>query len=242
MAEIEPIQALAEGAERLGVPLDEWQVALFVRYKNEIQRWNRRLNLTAIDDDMSIVVGHFLDSLAGLAIGIPSRARVVDVGAGAGLPGLALKIARPDISLLLIEATRKKASFLQRVSAGLELEGVSVAAERVELIAHQARYRETFDVAVARALAHLSTVIEYALPLVKTGGRLVAYKAERLVGEVEAAGRAVKLLGGSIEGIRPAVVPFLYAKRYLVVATKEVPTDERYPRRVGIPSKRPLGA
>lgn len=242
MAKPDPRRLLQDGARKLNVKLTVDQISIFIEYKNAIQDWNKKLNLTAVVDDEGIVVSHFLDSLTGLAVGVPAGARVVDIGAGAGLPGLALKIARPDLSLLLVEATAKKAKFLEFCARSLGLEEVEVAAGRVEVVASEPQFQESFDLAVARALAHLSTIMEYAFPFLKTGGRVLSYKGDIGKDELEAAGRAAQELGGRIEGAEVAVVPFLRGKRCLVVALKEGRTPERFPRRIGIAAKRPLGA
>lgn len=234
-------EILKNGARSMGVSLDDRQIEMFGLYKKKIQRWNRKLNLTAVDDDQGIVTAHFLDSLAGLSAGIPAGARVVDIGAGAGLPGLAVKIARPDIELFLIEATRKKANFLVGVIGELGLRAF-VIAKRAEEVARDARYRENFDIALVRAVGELPVVAEYGFPLLVAGGRLIAYKSRPGSAEIEAGARAAEVLGGSIEEIKIAVIPFLRAERCLVIFRKERRTSDLYPRRAGIPTKRPLGS
>ncbi|MCL4499075.1 MAG: 16S rRNA (guanine(527)-N(7))-methyltransferase RsmG, partial [Chloroflexi bacterium] len=163
------------------------------------------------------------------------------VGAGVGLPGLALKIARPDISLFLIEATGKKTEFLSRTISTLGLDEVDVLCIRAEDASRDPALRESFDIAVIRALARLAVVLEYGLPLVRIGGRLIAYKAERVEEELVGGEKAAISLGGRIEEVQDTVVPFLNAKRCLVLAKKEQRTEERFPRRTGVPGKRPLG-
>ncbi len=241
MASAKHLEILKSGAESIGAPLDDRQIEMFDRYGKAIQRWNRALNLTSVDDDVGIATTHFLDSLAGLSAGIPHAAKVVDIGAGAGLPGLAIKIARPDIELFLVEAKRKKAGFLGAVIAELGLEGAFVIAKRAEEVARDERYRESFDVALARAVAELPVIAEYALPLLAVGGRLIAFKSRRAPEEIEAGSRAAEALGGSIEGTKIAVIPFLKVERRLVIFVKKRRTSDLYPRRAGIPAKRPLG-
>jgi 16S rRNA (guanine527-N7)-methyltransferase len=233
---------LLEGCKQLNIELTGEMVAQLTSYKELIQTCNTRFNLTTISDDAGIATTHMLDALSGWnAIGLAKGARVVDIGAGAGLPGLAIKIVRPDIDLVLIEANSKKARFIADVASSLRLERVGVRAERAEESGRSEEMRDSFELAVARALASLSTILEYALPLVCRGGIVLSYKAEVSDEEMSAAKNAASLLGGSIEKGSSTVVPFLNAKRFLVVTRKEAPTDERYPRRVGIPAKRPLG-
>lgn len=165
--------------------------------------------------------------------------RVVDVGSGAGLPGLPIKIARPDIELALIEANRGRAAFLVHALARLGLDGVEVVAERAETAGHDPRLRESFDLAVARALAPMPVLVELCLPLVRVGGRLLAMKTEPGP-ELAAASAAIAELGGEVSGTEPA--PSAARSRgEVVVISKARPTPARYPRRPGIPARRPIG-
>jgi 16S rRNA (guanine527-N7)-methyltransferase len=163
--------------------------------------------------------------------------RVVDVGSGGGLPGLPLKIARPDLALTLVEADQAKAAFLVQACARLGFGDVEVVARRAEEVGHDARYRELFDVAVARAVAPMPVLVELCLPLVRIGGKLLAQKTDRK--EVDRALRAIELLGGSLESVAPAPSP-LRAAGTVVVVAKIKSTPSRYPRRAGVPNRRPL--
>lgn len=232
---------LVDGAAALGVSLDEYALFRFERYITELVDWNRRFNLTAIVDEEQITTKHFLDSLSLFAaVELPNTAKVVDIGSGAGFPGLVLKIARPDILLTLLESSSKKASFLRHVSDSLCLETVEVVAERAEDFAKLQKYRQSFDFALARAVAELSVLAEYGLPLVKIGGRLVCYKGPGAAEELAGAEKALQLLGGRVEELAKVVVPFLQAERYLVVVEKVAETPPQYPRKAGLPAKRPL--
>jgi 16S rRNA (guanine527-N7)-methyltransferase len=165
--------------------------------------------------------------------------RLVDVGSGGGLPGLALKIARPDLAVTLVEADQAKAAFLTQASARLGLSDVEVVARRAEEVGHDARYRESFDVAVARALAPMRVLVELCLPLVRVGGRLLAQKTDAEREEVEAAKRAIELLGGALQAVRPA--PSAARTTGVVVEVAKVKaTPREYPRRPGVPHRRPL--
>lgn len=228
----------------MGIFLDGGRLEQFGRYYQELVAWNERVNLTTILDWPAVQAQHFLDSLT-CALVLPAAARagpyaVVDVGAGAGFPGLPLKILLPRIRLTLIESTAKKAAFLSHVVAALSLDGVTVLAQRAEEAGRHPDHRERYDLAVARAVAQMSVLAEYALPLVRPGGLLVAQKGREVEEEVAAAAEAFATLGGKLREIRPVQLPGLDGPRHLVVVAKVHPTPARYPRRPGIPLKRPL--
>jgi 16S rRNA (guanine527-N7)-methyltransferase len=233
---------LIQGAPYFKLSLSEAQLEAFEQYSQAVLDWNRRLNLTRIDDPAEMAVKHFLDSLsvypvlAELAPGLT----LIDVGSGAGLPGLPLKIARPDIRLTLLEATAKKARFLAHVVDRLHLEQVTVLTSRAEEAGQQPAHRAHYDVAVARAVAALPVLAEYTLPLVRVGGLVIAQKGQQPAEEVELAATALQTLGGRISQIRPVQVPGLAAERHLVLLEKTAPTPAQYPRRPGMPAKRPL--
>jgi 16S rRNA (guanine527-N7)-methyltransferase len=210
-------------------------VRQFERYRAELLDWNSRVNLTAITQPAAIDRLHFADSLACLLEPIDAGAAVLDVGAGAGFPGLPMKIARPDLRLTLLEATGKKARFLEHLVAALSLDGVTVAAERAETFAE----REAFDVVVARALAAMPALLELTLPFCRVGGVVLALKkGARLSAELAAAGRALAILGGQL--VEPRAYELEGEPRRLVVVRKVSPTPAGYPRRPGVPAKKPL--
>ncbi|MHB8842450.1 MAG: 16S rRNA (guanine(527)-N(7))-methyltransferase RsmG [Candidatus Aquicultor sp.] len=241
MSNMTPPEILAKGAAELHIPLSESQVRLFMAYAHELVSWNERFNLTTITDERDIVVKHFLDSLAIFgAVDVPRGCNVVDIGAGAGFPGVPIKIARPDIPLALVESSQKKAGFLTHLVERLELAHVVVVAERAEDFGRIKENRGYFCCAVSRAVADLAVLAEYALPLVKEGGRFVSYKAKGAHQEVERASSAINLLGGRVEEIAEVVVPFLKAERYLISITKVAQSPQAYPRKAGTPAKKPL--
>ncbi len=238
---------MAAGAARLGAQLTPAQIALFQRYAVALAEWNQRLNLTAIRDPEEVLRRHFLDSLAGVAEldGLAASAateamRVVDVGSGAGFPCLALKIARPQHEVTLIESTAKRCRFLEWLIQDLALERVQVMAARAEDAGRRPEAREAFDLALCRALGTLALVAELCLPLVRPGGRLLAYKGPRVAAEVEDGAAAAAVLGARLTEVRPVPIPGL--QRHLVIFAKESPTPARFPRRPGMASKRPLAA
>jgi 16S rRNA (guanine527-N7)-methyltransferase len=225
----------------LGMRLSERQRERFTWYAEQLIRWNERFNLTAITDPIEIEMKHFLDSLTCLlAMGRPVSARVVDIGTGAGFPGLPLKILCPEFPLLLVESTRKKVEFCRHVVRELGLEKVEVLHARAEEIGQRAEYRERFDWALARAVAHLPVLVEYMLPLIKVGGRAIAQKGETGPAEVQAAESALRILGGRVSQLLSVELPMVTETRYLVVIEKVGATPEKYPRRPGMPGKRPL--
>lgn len=232
---------LARGAAWLGINIDDRQLALFEQYYALLVEWNKRVNLTALVNERDVVIKHFIDSLTLLKDITPDEAaRVVDVGSGAGFPGLPLKIARPDINLVLLESVRKKADFLLRVVDILSLSGVSVICARVEDAARQKDMRAAFDYTVSRAVASLPVLLEYCLPLLKTGGFFVAMKGPAVTDEAASAGMALDLLGGMLERISHFILPFSGEKRSLVLIRKIKTTPEKFPRRAGLPARRPL--
>jgi 16S rRNA (guanine527-N7)-methyltransferase len=217
-------------------------VEAFELYYRQLIAWNERVNLTAITDCDEVQVKHFLDSLSCLQVlpSLASETRCIDIGAGAGFPGLPLKIVRSQARLTLLEATGKKALFLEHIVDELGLREVQIVRGRAEELGRQPAFRESYHVALARAVGHLAVLLEYALPLLTIGGVFVAQKGEKIEGEVETAQGAMEILGGRVKEVRAVQLPGLEASRYLVVVEKVVPTPQKYPRRVGIPVKRPL--
>jgi 16S rRNA (guanine527-N7)-methyltransferase len=227
--------------ELLGVEIQPHQLAALERYSQDLQSWNKRHSLTAIREPEKITIKHFLDSMTCLlAIRGTPAARVVDVGTGAGFPGLPLKILCPNVQLTLIESVGKKADFCRHVVATLGLEGVEVLQERAEIIGQDPEHRESYDWAMARAVAKMSVLVEYLLPLVRLGGRALAQKGESGPAEAHDAETSIRMLGGHLRQIIPVTLPSVTEDRYLVVVDKIAATPEKYPRRVGIPAKRPL--
>ncbi|MDA1127131.1 MAG: 16S rRNA (guanine(527)-N(7))-methyltransferase RsmG [Chloroflexi bacterium] len=243
----ERMELLAAGAAQLGLSLSDGQLDQFETYFHELTDWNKRANLTAITSYEDVQVKHFLDSLTVCLTArevlersatVPTR--VIDVGAGAGLPGLALKLAFPKIELALVESVAKKTAFLNHIVAHLGLEGVSVHTGRAEDLARDKDLRDAFDLVVVRALAKLPLLLEFSLPFCKTGGRLIALKHGGDWTEQESAANALAELGGHIERVSTVVIEGLTDDRVVISIAKTKPTPARYPRTVGIPGKRPL--
>ena len=225
-----------------GSGLNEGQSAAFELYAAELADWNQRLNLTAIRDPEGVRIRHFLDSLSCLqATGDLAGQQVADVGAGAGFPGLPLKIVQPGMQLTLFESVAKKTAFLEHIVQVLGLEGVEVVTARAEEAGQDPATRERFDWAIARALAPMPVLVEYLLPLVKVGGCILAQKGKEARLEAQAGQTAIELLGGQLGPLQEVRVPGLDEERWLVVVNKVAETPAKYPRRPGMPAKRPLG-
>ena len=237
------MEVLLSGTRKLGLDLGEDQVLRFQRYFQELADWNKRTNLTAIIGSREVQAKHFLDSLtASLAIptDVTARGTLMDVGSGAGFPGLPLKIVWPGLKITLVESVGKKAAFLRHMADALELEGVDVICERAETLAHDPSLRETFDVVVSRAVADLSALAELTLPFCKLGGRAIAMKKSDIEHEIRGSEGAISVLGGALEKIEVVDMEELGYPRWLVVLSKQAISPSRYPRRPGIPAKRPL--
>ncbi|HEY83399.1 MAG TPA: 16S rRNA (guanine(527)-N(7))-methyltransferase RsmG [Dehalococcoidia bacterium] len=238
------MEKLAAGAGKLGLSLTGQQLAQFEIYYQELVAYNQRMNLTAITEYEEVQLKHFLDSLSVVLALEPPLGEgfsLIDVGSGAGLPGIPLKIALPELKLVLLEATAKKAAFLRHVKDKLGLDEVEVVCGRAEDIAHEAGYREQFTLVVSRAVARLATLVELALPFCAPGGRFIAQKKGDITREVADAARAIELVGGELREIKGVDLEELADARWLVIIDKVAPTPQQYPRRPGIPAKRPLG-
>jgi 16S rRNA (guanine527-N7)-methyltransferase len=235
-------QLLYDGAQQFNLSLSESQLSVFDRYSQELIAWNERVNLTSIVEPEEIVTKHFLDSLSVYQVlqTLPSNLSLIDVGSGAGFPGLPLKIALPRLRLTLLESTGKKTAFLQHIIQVLNLAGVTVLTARAEEAGRRRDQRERYDVAVARAVAPLPVLAEYTLPLVKVGGLVVVQKGQHPAEEIKGAANALGILGGKVSQVLPAVVPSLAAERHLVIIQKNKATPPQYPRRPGLPAQRPI--
>jgi 16S rRNA (guanine527-N7)-methyltransferase len=246
---------LRAGAARLGFALSEEQVLQFQAYYEILVDWNSRINLTAITEYEAVQVRHFVDSLTVGAALLeelrpagedrptmpPAGFSLVDIGAGAGFPGLPLKILWPRLALTLNDSVGKKTAFLREVARELGLDGVEILAGRAEELGLDKKHRANYSAATARAVATLPVLCEYCLPLVRVGGHLAAPKKGDISQELEEAKRAAQILGGSEPRIHRFLLPREDVERFVVTVGKTKPTPPGYPRRVGLPSSRPLG-
>ena len=230
-----------EGLNKLGLELTEQQSEQFLRYQQELLDWNTRVNLTSITNPEEVFIKHFLDSLSLLMIYDAPNARLLDIGAGAGFPGLPLKIVRPQWHVVLLEATGKKVKFLQHIIETLQLKDVVAVNGRAEELAHKAEYRGSFDVVIARAVASLPALIEYAAPFCRLGGQLIFPKKGDLAEELARGKRAASQVGARFKADIPVTLPGLGDGRRLLVWEQVNKCPEQYPRSGGVMAKKPLG-
>ncbi|HEX2991941.1 MAG TPA: 16S rRNA (guanine(527)-N(7))-methyltransferase RsmG [Anaerolineales bacterium] len=236
------MEKLVQDAQALfNVKITGRQVMSFITYEKELIEWNNRFNLTAIRDPESIRTKHFLDSLSCiLAWKASPPAHLIDVGTGAGFPGIPLKLLYPSLKLTLVESVSKKAAFCRHIVEVLRLEQVDVIHSRAEDLGQNPNHRETYDWAVARAVANLNVLSEYLIPLVKVGGTALAQKGESGPAEAQSAEEAMHLLGGKLRQLIPVNLPGVADDRYLILVDKVAATPPKYPRKPGIPAKQPL--
>lgn len=227
--------------EELNISLTEEQINQFIRYYELLVEWNEFMNLTAITDYDEVMQKHFVDSLSLIKVfDVSKKVSVIDVGTGAGFPGLALKIAYPNLQITLLDSLNKRIQFLNEVICELGLEGIEAVHGRAEDFAKPGKFRESFDLAVSRAVANLTTLSEYCLPFVKIGGSFISYKSEKVNEEMEDAKKAIAILGGKVEGSDEFKLPESDIYRNLVTIKKTKETPNKYPRKAGLPSKEPL--
>lgn len=232
---------ITESQKYTGSPLTEQQQKAFEIYETELMSWNDKFNLTAIRDLEGIRIKHFLDSLTCLQVMKPlHNERIIDVGTGAGFPGIPLKIIHPGLKLTLVESVGKKAGFCKHMVEILHLENVDVLTLRAEEVGRLPNHRAHYDWAIARAVASLPILSEYLVPLLKIGGRMLAQKGESAHAEAQASENVLKLLGAQLQKIEKITLPGVVDERFLVVIKKTAATSALYPRTVGIPTKKPL--
>lgn len=227
--------------DAFGVSLTEKQIKQFLIYYEMLIEKNKVMNLTAITEYEDVLKKHFVDSVSIVkAMDLSCSLSVIDVGTGAGFPGLALKLAFPGLKVTLLDSLNKRIHFLNEVIEELGLDGVETIHGRAEDYAKPGKLREQFDLCVSRAVANLSTLCEYCLPFVKVSGLFVSYKSEKISEELTTAKRAISVLGGSIEKQVEFMLPASDSYRNLVLVRKEEKTPVKYPRKAGIPAKEPL--
>jgi 16S rRNA (guanine527-N7)-methyltransferase len=236
------MENLVHQAQQLfGIHLTGRQVVALMTYERELLAWNEKFNLTAIRDVEGIRSKHFLDSFSCvLAWKENPPRRLIDIGTGAGFPGLPLKILYPSTRLTMVESVGKKANFCRHMIEMLKLETTDVITARAEDVGQMPAHRETYDWAVARAVANLPVLAEYLLPLVQVGGSILAQKGQSGPVETHKAEKALELLGGSLSQLLSVTLPGVADERFLVVVKKVAATPPQYPRKPGIPAKHPL--
>lgn len=232
---------LTEKVKELSIVLNDKQIQQFEQYYNILVEWNKVMNLTAITEYEEVVEKHFLDSLTIVdAINMEKIETLIDVGTGAGFPGIPLKIAFPHLKVTLLDSLNKRIKFLNEVIDLLELDDIKTIHGRAEDYAKQAEYREQYDICVSRAVANLATLSEYCLPYVKVDGLFVPYKSGEIDEELKSSEKAVSILGGKVEEVVKFQLPGTDIGRSFVKIHKIKETKKKYPRKAGMPTKEPL--
>ena len=230
-----------EKLSALGIVLDDRQKEQFDLFYEILVEWNEFMNLTGITEYEEVNEKHFVDSVSIVkALDMKSVKSVIDVGTGAGFPGIPLKIVFPELEVVLLDSLNKRVKFLNAVIEKLQLKGIRAIHGRAEDYAKQQEYREQFDLCVSRAVANLSTLSEYCLPYIQVGGIFVPYKSGEIDDEVEQSKKAVRILGGNIKKVMKFELPGTDIHRSFVLIHKEQHTQKKYPRKAGIPAKEPL--
>lgn len=232
-------EGLLEKASTMGVRFSVEQMDKFYKYMNLLIEWNEKMNLTAIIEPNEIILKHFIDSITILK-DIKDGSTVVDVGTGAGFPGIPLSIMNPTLKITLVDSLNKRLIFLQEVINELDLKNVELVHARAEEFGRNKKYREKFDVATSRAVANLATLSEYLLPLVKINGKAISMKAGNASQEIEDAKKAIKTLGGNINNIEEFNLPQSDIGRTIIIIDKIKGTPGKYPRKPGTPAKEPI--
>lgn len=230
---------------QIGINLTDKQCMQFEKYYELLVEWNSFMNLTGITDHDEVLLKHYIDSLWVYSVDefrklIDDCGKVIDVGTGAGFPGVPLKIAFPDNEVMLLDSLNKRINFLNEVISQTGLTNITAQHGRAEDFARKPEIRENYDICVSRAVANLATLSEYCLPFVKCGGIFVAYKSGAIDEELEESKRAVAILGGEIEKVYKTVLPDTDIERSFVVIRKKKSTPKKYPRKAGLPAKEPL--
>lgn len=229
---------------KVGLVLSDTQCEQFLRYYELLVEWNEKINLTAITDFDQVVLKHFIDSAALLTLkDIPTdsiKGKLIDVGTGAGFPGIPLKILNPSLKVTLLDSLNKRMRFLETVCAELNLKEIKLLCARAEDAAHEVQYREKYDVCIARAVANLATLSEYCLPFIHTAGYFLAYKSGDIRDEVNEAKKAIKVMGGDLKKVGSFTLGGSDIARSMVVIRKVTNTPKKYPRKAGTPGKQPI--
>ncbi|WP_310603622.1 16S rRNA (guanine(527)-N(7))-methyltransferase RsmG [Anaerosporobacter sp.] len=232
---------LIQAAKDLDITLSELQVSQFIKYYEILVEWNSFMNLTGITEYDEVVVKHFIDSLLIVkAFDLSNTKSMIDVGTGAGFPGIPLKIIYPEMQVVLLDSLNKRIKFLNEVIGQLGLSKIETIHGRAEDFGRDKKYREKFDLCVSRAVANLATLSEYCIPFVKKNGYFIPFKSGKITEEVTEAKKAVKVLGGKLEEVKPLVLPNTDIERSFVMVHKTENTSKVYPRMAGKPSKEPL--
>lgn len=238
---MEPVELLKHSFSGMGISLTPEKVEQFMEYSRLLRKWNEVMNLTAITDEEGIILKHFADSVSPLSfIDIPKNARLIDIGTGAGFPGIPLKIVRGDLKLTLVDSLNKRINFLNAVCEALGLDNTECIHARAEELSRDEYKRESFDYCLSRAVAPLNVLAEYCLPFVRPGGVFAALKGPNSLNEIKEADKAISVMGGKIESVKDVEIPETDLKHTLIIINKVKPTPSRYPRKGAAISKKPI--
>ncbi len=226
-------------AKKSGLEIEEGKIKKFYDYMILIKEWNEKINLTAITDPKEMIIKHFIDSLT-IANQIGENSKIIDVGTGAGFPGIPLKIYNDSIKITLLDSLNKRTIFLKEVVNKLNLKNVEIIHGRAEDFAQNSNYREQYNVAVSRAVAPLNILLEYLIPYVKVGGKVIAMKGSNAIEEINESKNALKELSSNIKEYKKMYLPEENGERYIIIVEKQKNTSKIYPRKAGIPKKKPL--
>lgn len=230
---------MIEYGQKINIKFTKEQLNQFYEYMNLLLEWNEKINLTAITEPKEIILKHFIDSLT-IDSYLKENSTLADVGTGAGFPGIPLKIVRPDLKITLVDSLNKRINFLNEVITKLNLKNITTVHSRIEDFGKDKKYREKFDYVTARAVANLSVLSEYLLPISKVGGKCICMKGSNVQEEIDMGGNAIKILGGKINCINQFKLPESDISRNIIVLDKIKNTSLKFPRKAGMPSKEPL--
>ena len=238
---MEPIEILKRGTEEMGIEISHKQAEQFIKYKDILLEWNRKMNLTTITEEREIIIKHFLDSLSCIQTKyLKNTGKMIDIGTGAGFPVIPLKIILPYLILTLLDSLKKRIGFLEEVCAELDLGGIEFIHGRAEDFGQNKNYREKYKYVVSRAVAALNVLTEYCLPFAQVGGHFICQKGPKLIEEIKDAQKAIKILGGKVVEQIKIELPFSDRDHYILVIEKIKQTPIKYPRKAGKPSKNPI--
>ncbi|WHH57255.1 16S rRNA (guanine(527)-N(7))-methyltransferase RsmG [Petroclostridium sp. X23] len=238
---MESVDLLREGARQFNIDLTDEKIEKFVIYKNMLLEWNKKMNLTAIEDEKEIIIKHFLDSISCIFTNVfETGSKIIDVGTGAGFPAIPLKIVNCNLNITLLDSLNKRLNFLDEVIKELKFDNIVTMHGRAEDIGNNKQYREEFDVSISRAVANLSVLAEYCLPLSKVGGYFISMKGPDVTEEMNESKNAIHVLGGEIVDIKKILLPHTQIQHSIIVIKKVRQCPTKYPRKAGKPSKDPI--
>ncbi len=234
-------ELLRDSLDELGIEYDDKQIEMFGVYYDLLIDWNSRINLTSITEPDEVIIKHFVDSiLISRVIDLRSGVSLIDVGTGAGFPGIPIKIMNPGCDVVLLDSLNKRIKFLEETISKLGLENIRCIHGRAEDVSREKNMRGRFDLSVSRAVANLSTLSEYCIPFLKKGGKFISYKSDKSEDEINDSKNAIKLLGSKIVKVEDVALPHTDITRRFVIIENEEPVNMKYPRKAGVPEKSPL--